>query len=393
MSVIRKAGTLLSVAALAWGTVAQGEVKRPATGKQPSTTSQPATKPTTQPATAPGAIPKNIFKKITDLTDLDNARGAKSQTELVKILKERMTEVIELSQKTLQLYPTAANLPALQFEMMRAAHFLAVSGNDEEYRKLTLKLADAILASNATSERRFAADLIKFNSQIRDAVAVSMEEAYNLIVAFADKYRGTDMGPIAISYAHGYADQFGLAVAGEFIDELRIKHGKHPFVKYHFARMGVRPSPLGKPFKAKLTRLDGKELNLPDDLRGKIVVVDFWASWCVPCLRQLPNMQRLYATYRDKDVEFVGISLDFSRGDLTSLLSRISLPWPQTFTGKGYGDPTARRYRINSIPNVWLIDRDGKVITDNAYGRLEKLLAQVVNASPATKPAAAATVK
>lgn len=120
MSVIRKAGILLSVAALAWGTVAQAEVKRSATGKQPSTTSQPATRPTTQPATAPGAIPKNIFKKITDLTDLDNARGAKSQTELARILKERMTEVIELSQKTLQLYPTAANLSASTIDSIAA---------------------------------------------------------------------------------------------------------------------------------------------------------------------------------------------------------------------------------------------------------------------------------
>ncbi len=388
MSFIRKAGVALAVATLSCCTVAQAETKRPTAAKPPAA-SQPATRPTTQPATAPADIPMAIIKKVADLAERDNVKGVKSKTELVKLLKKRMSEALELGQKTAKLYPTASNLPALQLEMMRAAHFLAIVGNDPKYRELTLDIAEAILASEAATEQKFSADLVRFNSQLGQAAAASPKDAHNLIVAFADKYRDTDIEPVALAYAHRYADQFNLVIAGEFLDELRIKHGEHPFVKHHLTRMGVRPSPIGKPFKATLTTLDGKQLNLPGDLRGKIVVIDFWATWCVPCLREIPRMQRLYAAYKNKGVQFVGISLDHNRGALTSFLKKTSLPWLHTFTGKKYNDPTALRYQINGIPNVWLIDRKGNVITDNAYGRLEELLDKAVKAKPATKPTAA----
>ncbi len=387
MYFIRKTGLALVVAALSCCTMAQAETKRPRAAKPPAA-SQPAVKPTTQ-----SAIPEKIIREITKLADRERGKGTKSKTELVKLLKERMSEALELGQKTAKLYPSASNLPAIQLEMLRAAHFLAVVGNDPKSRKLTLKIAEAILASKATAKQKFAADIIKFSFRLYPDNPVSPKDAHNLIVAFADKYKGTDLEPVALAYAHRYAEQFNLVIAGKYADELRTKHGEHPFVKPHLTHMGVRPSPIGKPFKAALTTLDGKQLNLPGDLRGKIVVIDFWATWCVPCLKEIPRMQRLYAAYKNKGVQFVGISLDSNRGALTSFLKKTSLPWLHAFSGRQYDDPTVVRYQINSIPSVWLIDRKGNVITDNAYGRLAELLDKAVKAKPTTKPTTKPTAK
>jgi thiol-disulfide isomerase/thioredoxin len=126
----------------------------------------------------------------------------------------------------------------------------------------------------------------------------------------------------------------------------------------------------GKPMEISGTLLDGSPFD-PKSLAGKVVLVDFWATWCGPCVAEIPNMLEQYEKYHAKGFEVVGISLDEEKEKVDAFVTEKKIPWPILYAGKGWQDPVAQFYGISGIPQLILIGRDGNVITLNARG--EKL--------------------
>lgn len=118
--------------------------------------------------------------------------------------------------------------------------------------------------------------------------------------------------------------------------------------------------------------LDGRQFSLAD-LRGRVVLIDFWASWCPPCIAMLPDVQNVYAKYRTQGFEIVGISLDKKRGDLTRFLSSNDMPWIHLYENK---EELADRYKVVGIPKTFLLDRSGTVAAVDLDG--ESLEAAIV---------------
>ena len=126
--------------------------------------------------------------------------------------------------------------------------------------------------------------------------------------------------------------------------------------------------------------VDGKPLSIVG-FKGKVVLVDFWATWCGPCVRELPNVIKAYEKYHDKGFEIVGVSLDQDESTLRAFLKKNKMTWQQYFDGKGWQNKVSTKYGIGSIPATFLLDKEGKILAKDLRGedlatRLEKLLAK-----------------
>jgi thiol-disulfide isomerase/thioredoxin len=120
---------------------------------------------------------------------------------------------------------------------------------------------------------------------------------------------------------------------------------------------------LSKPIDLKFTAIDGREVDL-SKMRGKVVLVDFWATWCPPCRHIAPDLVGLYKKYHSQGLEIVGVSVDSDKQALLDVVKDEGLVWPQYFDGKGADNEVAAKFDIEQFPTLFLVNKKGVVVNN-----------------------------
>lgn len=123
---------------------------------------------------------------------------------------------------------------------------------------------------------------------------------------------------------------------------------------------------------------DGKNVSL-SDYRGKMVLLDFWASWCGPCLREVPNVKKVYDKFHDKGFEILSVSLDDKKDNWVNAIEKNDLNWSHVSSLKGWSCPVAKLYNVSGVPAMLLIDKEGRIVATKLRGELlmEKVAEQL----------------
>ena len=139
------------------------------------------------------------------------------------------------------------------------------------------------------------------------------------------------------------------------------------------AAAGVKPAPdentlaEGHAFPTlEFASLSGEQVKLAN-LKGKVVLIDFWATWCGPCRSVMPDLVETYRQYQAQGFEIIGISLDKDQSQLEKYMQETGITWQQYFDGLGWSNKIARRFGVRAIPHIVLVDKNGAVHFNTNY--------------------------
>lgn len=290
--------------------------------------------------------------------------------------------------------------------------------DDTALLAVRIKFGSLTILSQQLGDPAAAQQLSKFAAALKEdtrpAVAKEGERLdlilrLNRIASLTDAERKQLVDDVASRLQEGELDDEKLALATqtarglEDIDRPLAASAYQLFAKYMAARSDERLSDEivrfegaarrlslpGNPIEIQGTTLAGEPFQL-DRFKGKVVLVDFWATWCPPCIAELPHIRKLYEQYHDRGFEIVGITLDENRERLDQFLAEQELPWTTLFEPnpekQGWANPNVVRYGVSAIPTAILTDQQGKVVSLRAYGEeLDRKLEELLGPPTASK--------
>jgi thiol-disulfide isomerase/thioredoxin len=237
----------------------------------------------------------------------------------------------------------------------------AFAGDATTELKVLVEKIRADLADGKTNKNDLADDLKQFDVLLAGHQGEKTDAVANIVYLKA------------MLYDQVFYDQ---AKAAELVKQLKLDFQGTEFVaaleKREAAQIAAQKMQAALTVGAKFPDFNekdvaGKPLSIAS-YKGKMVLVDFWATWCGPCRAELPNVIATYKKYHDQGFEIIGVSLDQDQAKLTGFTKSMNMTWPQFFDGQGWQNKLAVKCGIESIPATYLLDGNGNIIGKDLRG-------------------------
>jgi thiol-disulfide isomerase/thioredoxin len=283
-----------------------------------------------------------------EIPEGDSAEVAEFLQELTELQKEILADYRTAMAKVSAAQSAAAST-VLRDPEVSEAHFTLAA-------KIGLPTLVRSVASQAPSEQSEVLEMVKRQLSIGIKKGLQRSELSNASSLVSYLERGGNTG-LAADACESFVDLL------KGVDDSNAKA-----YATRFEGLGRRLNLLGNPIELTGQQLDGSEFDW-DAYRGKVVLVDFWATWCGPCLAEAPNVKKNYEKYHDRGFEVVAISLDTKKSALQDYVKSKQVPWVNLFqSGAGWKHPMAVKYGVSAIPTVFLVNREGNVVSLRARG-------------------------
>ena len=317
------------------------------------------------------------------------AEPPKTRAEAMEHFRKAATAIEAATDRILQDSPQGDNALAAVREKLQALEMLQQLGDGEAGDRLEKFLA-ASLESIDPAIRSFAKN-VSLRKQLMNWGNLAQEDRDQVIAGLRAEFASEELGPEQLRVLSMFASSADRAGDGETVIAV-LEEALPRFEEFGSADVQERLPALrgvinrirlpGNKIELEGTLVDGTTLDW-ESYRGKVVLVDYWATWCGPCIAELPNVRKEYERYSDKGFTVLGISLDSKKAAVEEFMAAQDLPWVTLYSddadNNGWSHPMAVKYGINSIPRAILVDKDGIVVHMNARGgtlgeQLEKLL-------------------
>ena len=265
---------------------------------------------------------------------------------------------------------------AAQLELSRLTIAEQNFGETNNSARIDALIAKTSSNPNATTQEKLASttrSIQKLIAKLPDSLPQLEKSGRDLIKQYPKETIGYQVLMLVMQNSEGdAAAKLAKELTGENVPEQIREHAK---------MLTAQLDMLNKPLDLKYTAVDGREVDI-SKLKGKVVLVDFWATWCGPCMAELPNVKAAYAELHEKGFEILGISFDQDKDKLTSTLASKGMTWAQYFDGEGWGNKFGKQWGIQSIPTMWLVNKKGVLCDvngrENLKEKLVKLLAESI---------------
>ncbi len=315
--------------------------------------------------------------------------SAEEVAEFQRKVREVAISFAKKAREFLERFPTNENAGDARITVVRALNHAIAAGDLDAGREVQ-KFVAAVLADQSIPEddrlgvlvvsgttalskrlgmRLFTEESGKLSEDYEQAYVESLNAALKQFPTNAEVYARL----VAV------ADRSKPERQKELAEEVLQATNAPPEVKTLARHIlnGTKAYEVGQLLDIRFPALDGREVNLAS-LKGKVVLIEFWATTCAPCVAEMPAVKEAFEKFHGKGFEVVAISLDDKESALRRFIKEKALPWPQHFDGKGWQNKFVMQFGIFSIPTMWLVDKRGNLRFTNASLNLVEQIAYLL---------------